>query len=163
MCVRIIVWTTVVYSSLHDFDNFRDLLDGDIACFWAGMPVARWTVAPQKHQIVDLKAFESSFQLFCHWPTPSEVSRESFQKTFEPFDKWIKADKRKEICSIEKRVYLPDIKTSLSPNPPKIEDSTMANTTDAALISSPSPNPIIPFRFTSIHKVLLHVMMVTVI
>ena len=28
-----------------------------------------------------------------------EASRESFRKTFEPFDKWIKADKRKEICS----------------------------------------------------------------
>ena len=33
-------------------DNFRDLLNGNIACFRAGLPVALWTVAPQERQIL---------------------------------------------------------------------------------------------------------------
>ena len=46
------------------FENFLDLLNGDIACFWAGaVPVARWTVAPRNADTC-LKAIWIRFHRF---------------------------------------------------------------------------------------------------
>ena len=60
--------------------------------------MARWIVVPMNPDTC-LKAIWIHF-LVLSLTNALEASRESFRKTFEPFDKWIKADKRKEICSI---------------------------------------------------------------